>query len=119
MYKASSCLNCSYYAEIAELTEIEKNLTEEKRTKLHVNTKRPIHSHPDMFYTVTRFIDFDKYLFHKRGNKIFVPLPDIGVFVVSPEPEKNVIKIKNHVFKPSTLQCNVQFFANKKYLREI
>ena len=57
MYKVILFLNYSYYAERAGLLEDELDLTED-RTKLHVNTKRPTHSDPDMIYTVIRFIDF-------------------------------------------------------------
>ena len=84
VYKEIACLNCRYYAEKADLIEREKNLTEEDRTKLHVNTKRPVHSHPDTFYTVIRFIDFDKYLFDESKGENYYERPDIGVFAVSP-----------------------------------
>ena len=84
IYKTISCPNFSYYADEAGLIEREKNLTEENRTKLHVNTKRPIHSDPDTFYTVIRFIDFDKYLFDQSKEQYYYKRPDIGVIVVSP-----------------------------------
>ena len=83
MYKAISFLNCSYYALRAGLIQDEMNLTEEDRTKLHVNTKRPTHSNPDMLYNVIGFIDFDKYLHEQRGERIYHELPDIGIIVVS------------------------------------
>ena len=84
MYKEIASLNCRYYAEVADLIEREKNLTEENRTKLHVNTKRPVHSHPDTLYTVIRFIDFDKYLFDRSNGGNDYRRDDIGVFAVSP-----------------------------------
>ena len=56
-----ACLNCRYYAHRSLLIERKKDLAEEDRSKLHVNTKRPVHDHPDRFYTVIRFIDFDKH----------------------------------------------------------
>ena len=95
--KEIACVNCRYYANRASLIEREKNLTEEIRSKLHVNTKRPVHSNPDTFYTVIRFIDFDKYLFdHSKGEKYY-ERPDIGVFVVSPILLRiNSLKIKSH-----------------------
>ena len=111
MYKAISYPNCSYYAYRAGL-----NKREENRTKLHVNTKRPIYFDPDKFYAVIRFIDFDEDLFDQSTKGRRFRIPDIGVIVVSPELErKNLIKIKRHFFKPSTLQYTVQFSVNKKY----
>ena len=83
MYKSISFLNCRYYAHRAELIQDEKNLTKEERTKLHVNTKRPMHSNPDMFYTVIRFIDFKEYHFDECEEQIYQDLPDIGIIVVS------------------------------------
>ena len=64
------------------MIEREKNLPEDERTKLHVNTKRPIHSDPDTFYTVIRFIDFDKYLFDQSKGEKYLKGPDIGVIMV-------------------------------------
>ena len=84
VYKEIACLNCRYYAEEADLIECGKNLPENERTKLHVNTKRPINSDPDTLYTVIRFIDFDKYLFDQSKGENYLRGPDIGVFVVSP-----------------------------------
>ena len=107
MYKAISFLNCSYYAPKAGLIQDEKNLTEEDRTKLHVNTKRPTHSNPDMIYTVIRFIDFDKYLFDQHEEKIYHERPDIGIIAVSSAlKRRHIIKIKSHVFKLSNLRYN-------------
>ena len=84
MYKEIARPYYRYYAEEADLIESEKNLSEENRSKLHVNTKRPVHSHPDTFYTVIHFIDFDKYLFDQSKGENYYERPDIGVFVVSP-----------------------------------
>ena len=84
MGKEIVCLNCRYYAKRAILIEREKNLTEENRSKLHVNTKRPVYSHPDTFHIVIRFIDFDKYLFDQGKGGNYYERSDIGVFVVSP-----------------------------------
>ena len=92
----------------------EKNLTQEDRTKLHVNTKRPTHSNPDMIYTVIRFIDFDKYLFDQHEEEIYRERPDIGIIVVSSGSKRiHLIKIKGHVFKLTNLQCNVALFNIK------
>ena len=66
------------------MIESEKDLSEENRSKLHVNTKRSINSHPDMLYTVIRFLDFDKYLFDESKGEHYYERPDIGVIVVSP-----------------------------------
>ena len=63
----------------------EKNLPENERTKLHVNTKRPINSDPDTFYPVINFIDFDKYLLDQCEGENYPQGPDIGVVVVSSE----------------------------------
>ena len=90
MYGAISFSNCSYYAERAGLIQDEQNLTKEERTKLHVNTKRPVHSNPDMFYTVIRFIDFDEYLFDQCEEEIYQKRPDIGVIVVSSELKEDI-----------------------------
>ena len=84
MYKKIAFLHCRYYGDITDLIESEQNLTEENRTKLHVNTKRPVHSHPDTFYTVIRFIDFNKYLFDESKGENYYEQHDIGVFTVSP-----------------------------------
>ena len=75
----------------------EKNLTEGDRTKLHVNTKRPAHSNPDMIYTVIRFIDFDKYLFDQHEEEISRERPDIGIIVVFELKRRHLIKIKSHI----------------------
>ena len=72
------------------MTESEKNLTENYRTKLHVNTKRPIHSHPDTFYSVIRFIDFDKYPLDQRECKIYHEGSNTGVIVASLELKKKI-----------------------------
>ena len=104
MYKAILFLSYSYYAERAELLEVELDLTKEERTKLHVNTKRPTHSDPDMIYTVIRFIDFNKYLFDQGKEEIYHERPDIGVIVVSSELKKrHSIKIKSPVLMLSNL----------------
>ena len=66
------------------MIEREKNLPESQRTKLHVNTKRPIHSDPDTCYPVINFIDIDKYLFDQNERQNYYKQPDIGVIVVSP-----------------------------------
>ena len=84
VFKENACLNCRYYAEETYLIESEKNLPEVNRSKLHVNTKRPVDSNPDTFYTVIRFIDFNKYLFDQSKGENYLKGPDIGVFVVSP-----------------------------------
>ena len=70
------------------MLEVELDLTKEERTKLHVNTKRPTHSDPDMIYTVIRFIDFNKYLFDQGREEIYQERPDIGVIVVSSKLKK-------------------------------
>ena len=85
MYKIISCLHFSYYANEAGLIDREENLPEDERTKLHVNTKRPIHSDPDMFYPVINFIDFEKYLLDQCKGENYLEGPDIGVIVVSSE----------------------------------
>ena len=114
VYEAISFLNCSYYAERAGLIEDEKNLPEEERTKLHVNTKRPTHSDPDMIYTVIGFIDFDKYLPDERKEEIYRERPDIGVIVVSSElKRRHLIKTKSHVSQLSNLQGRIQFLKIK------
>ena len=79
-----ACLNCRYYAHRSSLIEREKDLAEKDRSKLHVNTKRPVHDDPDRYYTVTRFIDFDKHLFDQSKEENYYERPDIGVFVVRP-----------------------------------
>ena len=89
------------------MIEREKNLAEEDRSKLHVNTKRPVHDHPDRFYTVIRFIDLAKHLFDPSKGGNYDEQPDIGVFVVSPILlRRNSLKIKSHF-------SGVQFSANK------
>ena len=104
MYKSISFLNCSYYAERAELIQDEKNLTKEERTKLHVNTKRPMHSDPDTFYTVIRFIDFKKYHFDECEEEIYHEQDDIGIIVVSYDLKiRHLVKIKSHVSQLSNL----------------
>ena len=90
MYEATSCLNCSYYAKRAGLIQNEMNVAEENPTKLHVNTKRPVHFDPDVFYTVIRFIDFNQYLIDQPEEKRLVCDSNIGVIVVSPELDKEV-----------------------------
>ena len=91
------------------MIEREKDLAEKDRSKLHVNTKRPVHDDPDRYYTVTRFIDLDKHLFDPSKGKNYYERPDIGVFVVSLMLlRRNSLKIKSHF-------SSVQFSANKKY----
>ena len=85
MYHAILSLNCSYYAKRAGLIQSEKNLTEENRTKLYVNTKRPIHLRPDKFYAIDRFIDFKQHCIDHPEEKRSIVYYDIGVFTVSSE----------------------------------